>query len=131
MKRVLLSCFLLAATVGVTSVLPVAAYAAPAGTPVTQAAFNTKVNLMDSHIAAGNMTAAQATWQEIHTMMLSVLGASKTNIHGAATPAAEASFRSVLENQTAIYNIVWGLKTDLAANRAAIHAKLGEFSLTI
>ncbi len=131
MKRVLLSCFLLAATVGVTSVLPVSAYAAPAGTPVTQAAFNTKVNLMDSHIAAGNMTAAQATWQEIHTMMLSVLGASKTNIQGATTPAAEASFRSILENQTAIYNIVWGLKTDLATNRAAIHAKLGEFSLTI
>jgi len=131
MKRILLSCFLLVATVGITTVLPAAAHAAPAGIPVTQAAFNTKVNQMDAHIAAGNMTAAQATWQEVHNMMLSVLAASKTNIQGAATPAASATFMTVLDNQTALYNTIWGLKPDLAANRAAIHAKLGEFSLTI
>lgn len=130
MKRVLFALFMLTAVVGVTSVQPASAYT-PVPAAVTSASFTAKVDLMDSQIGAGNMTGAQATWNEIHNMMLSVLGTTKSSIHTAATPAAEASFRSILENQTNIYNVVWGLKPDLATNRVAIHAKLGEFSATI
>ena len=129
MKRILFAIFMLTATFGVTSVQHVSAYTATA--PVTQAAFTAKVNQMDAQIGAGNMTAAQATWNEIHDMMISVLGVTKTSIRTAATPAAEASYRAILENQTTIYQAVWQLKPNLAANRALIHAKLGEFGLTI
>jgi hypothetical protein len=129
MKRVLLSFFLLSATVGVSSLQHASAYAAPA--PVTVAAFTAKVNLMDTQIGAGNITAAQATWNEIHDMMLSVLGVSKSSINTAATPAIAASHRTILENQTVIYQAVWNLKPNLAANRVALHTKLGEFAATI
>ena len=130
MKRVLFALFMLTATVGVTSIQPVSAFA-PAPAPVTQTAFNAKVNLMDTQIGDGNMTAAQATWEEIHTMMLSVLATTKTSIQSAASPAVEASYRSILDNQVAIYRVVWGLKPNLATNRTAIHTKLGDFSATI
>lgn len=130
MKRILFALFMLTATVGITSVEPALAYT-PAPAAVTAAAFTTKVNLMDAQIGAGNMTAAQTTWDEIHTMMLSVLGVTKNSIHSATTPAAEASYRAILDNQTNIYRVIWGLKTDLATNRAAIHSKLGEFAATI
>ncbi len=130
MKRILLACFMLTATMGVTSVQHASAYA-PVTTPVTATAFTAKVNLMDTQIGAGNITAAQATWNEIHDMMLSVLGVTKSSINTAATPAAEASFRAILTNQTTIYQVIWGLKPDLATNRVAIHTKLGEFAATI
>jgi len=130
MKRVLFALFMLTATVGITSVEPVSAYT-PAPAAVTTAAFNAKVDLMDSQIGAGNITAARATWEEIHDMMLNVLGVTKNSIRTATTPAAEASFRTILNNQTTIYQTIWGLKPDLAGNRVALHSKLGEFSATI
>ncbi|GAA4465582.1 hypothetical protein GCM10023093_18030 [Nemorincola caseinilytica] len=131
MKRVLFALFMLTATIGVTSVQPVSAYTPAPAAPVTQSAFNAKVNLMDTQLGDGNITAAQATWEEIHTMMLSVLATTKTSIQTASSPAVEASYRSILDNQIAIYRVVWGLKPNLAANRAAIHTKLGDFSATI
>ncbi len=129
MKRILLSCFLLTATVGITAIPHASAYAAPS--PVTSAAFTAKVNLMDTQIGAGNITAAQATWNEIHDMMLSVLAVTKNSIRTAATPADEATYRTILTNQTNLYQTIWGLKPDLATNRVAIHAKLLDFSATI
>lgn len=128
MKRIILACFLLTATLTLSTVQQTYAYAAPAA--VTSAAFTTKVNTMDAQIAAGNITGATTTWNEIHDMMLSVLGATKENIRSAATPAAEAAARTVLNNQVSIYQTIWGLKTDLATNRAAIHTKLLEFAGT-
>jgi hypothetical protein len=130
MKRVLFAIFMLTATVGVTSLQPVSAYA-PAPAAVTQTAFDAKVNLMDTQIGAGNITAARATWEEIHTMMLSILATTKSSIQSAATPAIATSFHTVLDNQIAVYQTIWGLKPDLAANRVALHTKLGEFSATI
>ncbi len=129
MKRILLAIFMLTATVGVTSIQPAAAYTATA--PVTTASFTAKVNLMDAQIGAGNMTAAQATWNEIHDMMINVLGVTKNSIRTAATPAAGATYQTLLGNQTTIYNVIWGLKPDLATNRVAIHNKLLEFAATI
>lgn len=130
MKRILLACLLLTATMGVTSVQQASAYSAPAA-PVTQASFLAKVNLMDSQIGAGSLTAAEATWNDIHTMMLSVLAVTKNNILTATTPAAEASFRTILANQTNLYQMAWNLKTDLTINRTVIHDKLIEFKATI
>lgn len=129
MKRILFAIFMLTATMSVTSVQTASAYS-PAPI-VTQAAFTAKVNLMDTQIGAGNTTAAQATWTEIHDMMLVVLGVTKNSIRTAATPAAEASYRTILDNQTTIYQAIWQLKTNLTANRVPLHTKLGEFALTI
>jgi hypothetical protein len=129
MKRILLACFLLTATMSVTSVPHASAYAPSA--PVTSSAFTAKVNLMDSQIGGGDMTSAHATWNEIHDMMLSVLGVTKNSIRTAATPTDEATYRAILTNQTSVYQTIWGLKPDLATNRVAIHTKLLEFSSTI
>ncbi len=130
MKRILFACFLLTATCAPTLYVQ-QAIAHPVTTPVTQADFNTKINLMDSYIGAGNMTAAQATWEEVHTMMLNVLHTTKESISGAATPAAKDAFMAVLNNQTNVYYQVWALKPDLATNRTAIHTKLVDFKATI
>lgn len=129
MKRILLSCFLLTAVIGVAPIQHASAYSATA--PVTTAAFTAKVNLMDTQIGAGNITAAQATWDEIHNMMLSVLAVSKTSIQGAATPAIKASHETILSNQIVIYQAAWNLKPNLAANRVPLKAKLLEFAATI
>lgn len=129
MKRILLACFLLTAACPVTFVQN--ANAQTIYTPVTLSAFTAKVNLLDSYIAASNMTAAATTWNEVHTMMLSVLRTSKESIHGATTPADKNAHIAILENQQNIYSVIWGLKTDLALNRTALHTKLGEFGGTI
>ncbi len=129
MKKVLFAVFMFTASVSVVSVPHASAYAAAA--PVTETAFTAKVNTMDAQIGAGNITAAQATWTEIHDMMLAVLATSKENIRTAATPTAEAAFRSELDGQINLYQTIWQLKSNLATNRAAIHAKLGEFAHTI
>lgn len=130
MKRILLACFLLTATCSVTSVQQAMAHAAPAGS-FTLAAFTTKINLMDSQIGAGNITAAQATWNEVHTMLMDALHDTKEGIRDAATPAAKDAQMAKYNNQWNIYQEIWNLKPELAANRAAIHAKLVAFGATI
>jgi len=130
MKRILIACFLLTATSSVTFVQQATAHAAPAPA-VTSAAFTAKINLMDAQIAAGNMTAAQATWNEVHQMELTVLATTKSNIASASTPALKDSYMAVMNNQYALYTDIWALKTDLATNRTAIHTKLVSFGATI
>ncbi len=129
MKRILLACFLLTATCSVTSFQN--AVAQTTFTPVTLSAFTAKVNTLDAYIAASNMTAAQTTWNEIHTMMLSVLHTSKESIYGATSPADKSAHVTILENQRTIYQVCWELKNNLTANRAVLHTKLGEFGATI
>lgn len=128
MKRILLACFLVFATCTVVAVQHATAQTAPA---VTQTSFMAKVNTMDAQIGAGNLTAAQTTWESIHADMLTVLGVTKNSIRTAATPADEASYYTVLNNQTAIYRNIWQMHTDLATNRASLLTKLTDFSTTI
>ena len=129
MKRILLACFLLTATCTLSFVQQATAHAAPA--PSTASDFTAKVNLMDAQIGAGNMTAAQATWNEIHTMELSVLQTAKYNILGASTPTDKAAKTDVFNSQYALYQDIWSLKTDLATNKVAIHSKLLAFAALI
>ena len=129
MKRILLACFLLTASCSVSFTQRAAAQIT---TPrVTLATFTAKVNLMDSYIGSGNMTAAQSTWNEINTMMMSVLHVSKESIHNATTDADRNAHITIMQNQQNIYSVIWGLKPDLATNRAALHTKLGEYGATI
>ena len=86
---------------------------------------------MDAYIAAGNMPMAQATFDTLNRMMKTVLAVTKASIAGAATPAATDAYKAIIHNQIATYHSIWNLKTDLATNRTAIHAKLGEFDATI
>ncbi len=126
MKRLLLAFFLLTATGTFTFIQRAAAQ-----TTVTLATFTAKVNQLDAEIAASNMTAAAATWGDIHTMMVSVLKTSKESIHHATSPADKTAHETILQNQQTIYFVIWDLKNNLATNRAALHTKLGEFGATI
>lgn len=130
MKRLFFACFLLVATCSVTSFEHASAQTVPVPT-VTLADFTTKINLMDSYIAASNILAATTTWNEVHTMMMNVLGKSKQSIYGATSPADKDAHVLILQNQQDIYHAIWALKTDLALNRTAIHTKLVSFGATI
>ena len=130
MKRFLLACFLLTATCTVSFVGHTSAQMV-APTPTTLAAFTAKVNLMDSQIGAGDLASAQATWLEVHSMMINVLAVSKYSIYSATTPADKTAHETILGNQRTIYYQVWALKPDLATNRVAIHTKLNAFGATI
>ncbi len=125
MKRILLACFLLTATATVSSIQRASAQA------VTAASFSATVNQMDTYIGAGNMPMAQATFDTLNRMMKTVLAVTKQSINTAPTPGDKATYQAVISNQAHIYKTIWGLKTDLALNRAALHSKLGEFDLTI
>jgi hypothetical protein len=127
MKRILFACFLLTASCTVLSIQ----HAAAQTTPVTQASFTVKVNLLDSYITSGNMTAAQATWEDVHQMMISVLSATKADIAGATTPANATYYQGVEHNQRTIYAAIWALHTDLTLNQVAIHTQLQAFDVTI
>lgn len=129
MKRFLFACILATTTCTFTTVQHAMAQSTYAY--VSASAFTNEINLLDSYIAAGNMTAAQSTWDSVHVMMKSVLAYSKTSIQTAATPADKASYQAILKNQTSIYFTVWGLKTDLATNRTALHSNLVLFGATI
>ena len=129
MKRILFACFLFMAIAPVTYTQKAIAQAPPAR--VTLSAFTAKVNLLDSYIAAGNTTASNATWNEVHTMLTSVLKASKESIYNATSPADKASHVSILENQQNIYYVIWDLKNNMPVNRTALHTKLNEFGATI
>lgn len=124
MKRILFACLLLVAIGNQRA-------AAQALVHVTAAEFTVKVNLLDSYIGAGNMTAATATWDTVHHMMLNILSYTKKSIHDAATPTESASYTAVMTNQRNIYQVIWPLHTNLATNRSALHTKLGEFDATI
>jgi hypothetical protein len=123
MKRILLACFLLTATVSIVQRV--------SAQTVTAASFSATANQMDTYIGAGNMPMAQATFDTLNRMMKTVLGVSKMSIATAATPADKATYQSAINNQIQIYRTIWGLKADLALNRVALHAKLGEFDATI
>ena len=125
MKRILLACCLLTATCAGTFQT---ALAHP--TTVTVTDFNAKVALLDSYIAAGDMTNAQTTWNLVHGMMMDELATTKNSIATAATPAIASSYQTVLNNQIAIYRQAWTLKVDLAGNRSALHTQLVNFAGT-
>ena len=127
MKRFLFACLLATATCSFVSVQ----HASAQSVHVTASAFTTEVNLLDSYIAAGNMTVAQNTRDSVHAMMLNVLKYSKTSIYNATSAADKTTYQTILKNQVDIYQTVWGLKTDLATNRAALHTNLGLFDATI
>jgi len=130
MKRIFLACFLLTATCSVTFVQQAVAHA-PVPADVTVAAFNAKVNLMDSQLGSGDVASAQTTWNEVHQMMITILGTTKHSIASAATPADKASYTAIYNNQYSLYKDIWALKPDLATNRTAIHTKLLAYAVTI
>ncbi len=130
MKRFLLACFLLTATCSVTFNYTATAQITPPPA-VTLADFTTKIDQLNSLTLAGNMTAAQAKWLEVHNLMLGVLAVSKYSIYTAPTPTDKAAHESIMVNQRTIYTTIWGLKTDLATNRVALHTQLVAFGATI
>lgn len=128
MKKVLFALCLLTGTLAATSVK---SYAQSYSVTVTVTGFTAKVNLMDSLISAGSMTAAATTWNEIHDMLMAELGNTKAEIAGATTALSRSTYQTTSDNQWALYNQIWALKDDLATNRAAIKAKLLAFAGTI
>ena len=127
MKRILLVCCLLTAACGFQQAHGQTTYT---GT-VTDTGFTAKVNLMDSYLAAGDITNAQATWTIIESMMRAELGVSKNSVAGATTAADRTTYMAKNTNQYTYYSQAWALKGDLATNRAAIHTALLNFAGTI
>ncbi len=127
MKRILVACFLLTALCTVTSVQRSSAQV----THVSAAEFTVQVNLLDSYIAASNMTAAQATWDTLHRMMGNVITYTKHSIDGATTSTDKAAYSTLMKTQRDLYKTILPLKVNLAANRTMLHTRLGEFDLTI
>ena len=128
MKRILFACILATATCSIGSVQRVSAQTV---VHVSATDFTTQVNLLDTYIGAGNMTAAQSTWDNVHHMMIEILGYTKNSIMTAATPADKTAYTTIMNNQRNIYKTIWALKPDLATNRVAIHTNLGLFDATI
>ena len=126
MKRILFACFLLTATCAATT-----QHATAQTTPVVSASdFTAKVNTMDAQLASGDTVAAKATFSGIHQMMIMELGVTKNKIRTAASDADKTADEALMRNQTVIYKSIWALKTNLAANRADLHTKLGQFVAT-
>jgi len=128
MKRILLACFLLTATCTLLTIQPIAVYAAPA---VTQSSFMVKVNALDGYIAAGNMTAAQAKWDELHDDMIAVLAVTKASIAASTTPADVTHYTNIMTDQRNLYTPLWEMHTDLVTNRSLMNTKLTSFAATI
>lgn len=130
MKRILLACFLFTATC-TPSLIQHAAAQVTAPTHTSPADFTAKINLLDSYIAANDMTNAQATWTQVHSMMTNTLAVSKYSIYTAASPADKSSHEATLATQTDTYHQVWTLKDNMIANRVELHNKLVAFGATI
>jgi hypothetical protein len=127
MKRIILACFLLTATCTLSSIQQASAQITAS---VTKANFTTKVNLMDTQIGAGNITAAQITWNQIHDWMKTILNDTKYAMAG-ATGATLTSYTTYQATQATLYKEIWALKSDLATNRVLIKTKLLDFANTI
>ena len=123
MKRILFACFLLTATC-------TGSFQHAQAQTVSVTTFTAKVSLLDSFISVGDMTNANATWNDVHSMMLAELGVTKSNIASATSTAARTAAQSVNDNQYTIYHQVWGLKSSLAANRTSLHTALLNFAAT-
>ena len=128
MKRIILACFLLTATCTLASIQQASAQVT---TSVTRASFNTKVNLMDTQIGAGNLTAASSTWTAIHDMMKTILNDTKHAIQAAPSTSASSTYMGYQNTQTSLYNEIWVLKNNMTANRTALKTKLLAFSDTV
>ena len=127
MKRFLLAFSLVTATCTFTAVQH-----ATAQTTVSAASFTSKVTQLDANLATGDTVAAKATFAELNTMMIQVLGATKTSIHNATNPTDKAYYTNYLSaQQIPVYNTIWQLKVNLALNRAAIIEKLNQFDALI
>ena len=126
MKRILFVCFLISATCSGSF----QAARAQSATAVSISTYTAKVNLLDSFISAGDMTNAQATWNVVHAMLMAELAYTKSTIASASTTATATTATAVNANQYSIYNSIWSLKANLAANRAALHTKLNDFGST-
>ncbi len=118
MKRILFVCCLLSATCAIPTQKVHAQ-------TVSVTDFTAKVNQLDSLIGAGNMTLAQAKWNEVHTMMLSELAVTKQNI-----VSSGSSYMPTMTNQQNLYRDIWQLKSDMVTNRTQLHMKLGAFAAT-
>ncbi len=118
MKRILFVCCLLSATCAIPTQKVHAQ-------TVSVSDFNTKINQLDSLIGAGNMTLAQAKWNEVHTMMISELAVTKQNIATSGT-----SYMATMTNQQSLYRDIWALKDDMTTNRVQLHTKLVAFAAT-
>ena len=100
-------------------------------TTVATTDFTAKVNLMDAQIGAGDIAAAQSTWLALNGMMKAALDITKNKIRVAATSSDRETYTTLNGKQGELYQVIWGLKKDLVANRSAIHTQLGLFAATM
>jgi hypothetical protein len=121
MKRILFACLILAATC-------TASFAQNATPTLTKAGFTEKVNQMDAYIGQRQIESAKTSWEEVHKLMMAQFASIKVHAKAATTEAEYQKYVTLVKTEEEIYRTIWEMKTDLATNRNAIHAKLLEFA---
>jgi len=120
MKRILLVCSLLAATL--------IAGQANAQTAVTKASFTAKANLLDTQIAAGDMDNAKATAAQLNDMMLEALGINKAHVRDATTDADNAKYMEQHRKEVDVNKDIFQELKDLPTNRTILRENLAKFA---
>ena len=120
MKRILLACSILAATL--------MAGQADAQATVTKASFTAKANLLDTQIAAGDMDNAKATATQINDMMMAALATNKTHVHEATTDADRDKYMAQHHKEVDANKDIFQELKDLPANRTKLREHLAQFA---
>ena len=124
MKNVLLACLLLVATGSMS-------YAQAPRPTASKSDFTTKVNDLNSLILAGNMTAAQAKWDDINKIAINEFGVLKFRIkddEATGNTADKTHCQALNASQRTLFSDAVALKNNMATNRAALIAKLTSFA---
>jgi hypothetical protein len=127
MKRILFVCCLLV----FTCTMPFMQQATAQMPVVTTASFTAKANQLDAYIAAGNLTQANITADDINQTMMIVVTKSKNDLNRATTPTDITHYTTVNTNQNTLYSAFWTLRSNLTANRTVIHTKLLAFAALV
>jgi|GEM_PF-3268266 len=120
MKRILLACSILAATL--------IAGQANAQTTVTKASFTAKANLLDTQIAAGDMDNAKATAKQINDMMMEALAINKEHVRAAPTDVEKAKYMDQHGKEVDANRDIFQELKDLPTNRTILRENLAKFA---
>ena len=116
----------------IASVTFAGSMSAQAQTMVTTSSFNAQVTLLDAQISSGDTASAKATFANINTMMINVLGVSKASIRDAGTDSTRSYYVNYLTTQQIpLYHNIWTLKQDMVTNHSTLITKLNAFSALI
>jgi hypothetical protein len=127
MKRLLLACSLFTVAMTVTSVQK-----AQAQTVVTASSFANEIDSLNNQITRLDTVTAKATFANINSDMINVLGVTKTSIRSASSDSTRNYYINYLSvQQVPTYRQIWLLKASMVTNQTALIGKLNDFKALI